>query len=71
MSFRYKTEHLEKVSLHPQKNEKSTKFVIILIKYFSIGDFKLTDREVTIVNEMEIFWIFSFSSIRFDFQLRK
>ena len=63
MSFRYKTKHLllEKMSLLLPMNKKSTKSVIMFIKHFSIV-FKLTDREVTIVNEtnfLDIFLLFN------------
>ena len=59
MSFRYKTKHLllEKMSLLLPMNKKSTKSVIMFIKNFSIV-FKLTDREVTIVNETNFLDIF-------------
>lgn len=41
------------------------------VPHFSINAFKVTDRNVTIVNEMEIFWMFSFSSIHFWVPIKK
>lgn len=41
------------MSLLPPKERKSTKSVIMFINRFSIGDFKLLDREGTVVNEIK------------------